>query len=51
MKKSYETPVAEKIAFCYQEQVAASTRCTNRWTHAGMACCEGDPVWAETYTG
>lgn len=25
MKKIYETPVAEKVEFCYQEQVVASS--------------------------
>lgn len=50
MKKSYETPVAEKIAFCYQEQVAASTGCTNRWTHSGIDRCD-NPTWLEAFTG
>ena len=25
MKKTYETPVAEKIEFCYEDQVVASS--------------------------
>ena len=27
MKKKYEAPVAEKIEFCYRDQVVASTGC------------------------
>lgn len=50
-KKPYETPVAEKIAFSYQNQVAASTQCTNRWTHAGIMYCEDTPILIETFTG
>lgn len=46
MKKVYETPVAEKVAFCYQEQVAASTsQCINVWINVGSDyCASGNPT-------
>ena len=40
MKKEYETPVAEKVNFQYQEQVAASgSVCTEEWKHTGDTSC------------
>ena len=41
MKKTYETPVAEKIEFCYEEQVVASGAqgCTNAWVNEGAESC------------
>ena len=41
MKRTYETPAAEKIAFQYQEQVvaASSQSCTSQWTNIGDATC------------
>lgn len=41
MKKSYETPTAEKVTFQYQQQVAASNQnCTNEWTNLGDSNCQ-----------
>ena len=39
MKKRYEAPVAEKIEFCYRDQVVASGNCkeVNEW-EAGTEC-------------
>lgn len=45
MKKTYETPVAEKIEFRYQEQVAASIStisCIPVWINIGETVCEKD---------
>ncbi|MBQ3045683.1 MAG: hypothetical protein IJO03_08260 [Clostridia bacterium] len=40
MKKTYETPVAEKVNFKYQEQVTASnTACISRWVNIGLTEC------------
>lgn len=44
MKRTYETPTAEKIAFCYEEQVAASkdetnSGCISVWMHTGVGSC------------
>lgn len=38
MKKSYETPVIEKIGFQYQEQVVASD-CVSVWVNTGIGSC------------
>ena len=39
MKKQYEAPVAEKIEFCYRDQVVASfTMCSSKYNNT-----EGDP--------
>lgn len=47
MKRTYETPSAEKIAFCYQEQVAASSgidgsngQCFSVWINIGDDGCK-----------
>lgn len=43
MKKTYETPVAEKVTFQYQEQVTASGTtkdCTSQWTNIGDSTCQ-----------
>lgn len=41
MKKTYETPVAEKVEFQYQEQVVASTgQCVSQWVNIGTTDCE-----------
>ena len=49
MKKTYETPNAEKISFQYQEQVVASNfgggsnTCVDLWVNIGdQSCTEGD---------
>ena len=44
MKKSYETPVAEKIEFNYMEQVVASghTSCLQVWINVGENFCADD---------
>lgn len=50
MKKNYETPVAEKVTFQYEEQVVASTgeKCISAWLNAGgSSCVEGDPEHVE----
>ena len=37
MKKTYETPVAEKIEFCYEDQIVASSSlgpgCVYQWSN------------------
>ncbi|MGN0164342.1 MAG: hypothetical protein ACI4EA_12320 [Candidatus Ornithomonoglobus sp.] len=43
MKKTYETPTAEKITFQYQEQVAASS-CTSQWTNIGDSSCQESEI-------
>ena len=35
MKKNYETPVAEKVTFQYEEQVVASPGCSGVWKNEG----------------
>ena len=47
MKKSYETPSAEKIQFQYQEQVLASNAtCQDVWVNVGFdACTDGNAHW------
>lgn len=48
MKKTYETPVAEKIAFQYREQVVAASACVSRWENIGADGCPTDEqVWVE----
>lgn len=49
MKRTYETPTAEKIAFCYEEQVAASTDCISTWINQGVGSCDtGTPtLWEQ----
>lgn len=42
MKKQYEAPVAEKIEFCYRDQVVASG-CYETNTHpAGTECADNN---------
>lgn len=42
MKKSYETPIAEKIEFCYQDQIVASGNqgCISMWVIRGDYSCD-----------
>lgn len=44
VKKTYETPEAEKIMFNYRDQVvAASQNCPSRWVNIGVSsCAEGN---------
>lgn len=46
MKKNYETPVAEKVEFCYSNQVVASgaqTGCISQWIFTGeFSCTDGN---------
>ena len=43
MKKTYETPTVEKIAFQYRDQVVvASGTCESRWVNVGTNECEED---------
>lgn len=44
VKKTYETPEAEKIMFNYRDQVvAASQTCPSRWVNIGVdSCTEGN---------
>lgn len=43
MKRIYAAPTAEKVAFRYQDQVAASTGfCISVWTNIGNTYCEGN---------
>lgn len=44
MKKSYKTPVVEKVEFDYKEQVVASSGCNDRfidtsWNSPGVGTC------------
>lgn len=44
-KRTYETPVAEKIMFNYCDQVVAASQstCTNVWINYGQGeCTEGN---------
>ncbi len=43
MKKAYTDPVAEKIEFCYRDQVTASggTSCSQIWNSFGDSVTEG----------
>ena len=43
MKKSYESPTAEKVDFQYKDHVVASNQCLERWTFRGDNFCEDDP--------
>ena len=44
-KKAYETPVAEKNEFQYQEQIASSN-CEDVWVNTGVeSCTEGNAHW------
>lgn len=49
MKKTYETPEAEKMMFNYRDQVvAASTgnNCESVWVNRGVySCTEGNAHW------
>lgn len=49
MKKTYETPSVEKIAFQYRDQVVvASGNCISAWKNEGdNACKEGNPEHVE----
>ena len=42
MKKTYETPVAEKIEFCYEDQIVASlgAGCSYQWSNVGEKMCD-----------
>ena len=44
VKKTYETPEAEKIMFTYRDQVvAASQGCLSVWVNTGVgSCTEGN---------
>lgn len=43
MKKQYESPVAEKVEFCYSDQVVASggggSSCPSVWINHGIDGC------------
>ena len=40
VKKTYETPEAEKIMFNYRDQVvAASQNCQSAWVNIGVSSC------------
>jgi len=52
MKKNYETPTVEKIAFQYRDQVVATsggnTACESRYENTGIGGCPLDEqVWVE----
>ena len=50
MKKQYEAPVAEKIEFCYRDQVVASTGCEHTNTRdfvTGQTCTEYETTTRE----
>ena len=49
MKKTYETPSVEKIAFQYRDQVVAAsgnTNCESRYENTGENECT-DQIWVE----
>ncbi len=53
MKKTYTTPVAEKIEFRYRDQVAAEsgTVCTQKWTgfsDGTLLTCSSEIVVADS---
>jgi len=42
MKKTYETPSVEKIAFQYRDQVvvaSGNTNCESKWVNIGVSEC------------
>lgn len=39
MKKQYESPIAEKVSFCYSDQVVASGGCISQWIFTGTYSC------------
>lgn len=47
MKKTYETPEAEKMLFSYRDQVVAASGCMAIWNNqsviGGNGCTEGEP--------
>ena len=46
MKKTYETPSIEVVAFQYRDQVvAASGKCTVTSHYTGSNLCEGQHTW------
>lgn len=50
MKKTYETPMADKVEFCYKDQVVASgDKCVSVWINVGKEHCEsGNPtLWEQ----
>lgn len=55
MKRTYENPVAEKVAFRYQEQVAASNtepsddQCVAVWINEGAFRCETGNKYHQPY--
>ena len=43
MKKTYETPSVEKIAFQYRDQVVVASGCQSVWVNTGdNSCSNGD---------
>jgi len=43
MKKNYEAPIVEKIAFQYRDQVVAASGCISVWIkEGGNSCPEQD---------
>lgn len=47
MKKTYETPSVEKVAFQYRDQVVVASGCVSRWENVGSDGCEGKQDWVE----
>ncbi|MDO4556414.1 MAG: hypothetical protein Q4B70_14940 [Lachnospiraceae bacterium] len=50
MKKPYEEPVAEKISFCYKEQVTAASTAGHTCTGTrgdNYALCRENIVWTD----
>lgn len=49
MKKQYESPVAEKVSFCYSDQVVASgggsDSCISVWMNTGEYSCTSGNAW------
>lgn len=49
MKKTYETPSVEKIAFQYRDQVVAASggqSCQDVWVNVGVeSCTDGNAHW------
>ena len=45
MKKTYETPSIEVVAFQYRDQVVAASGCTVTINYPGTNLCEGQHTW------
>ena len=44
MKKTYETPVAEKVEFCYEDQIVASDNYASKVNTSEEGCIIGGVI-------